>query len=689
MSQTDELAASEAAATNGHDKGALDPAIGRLLRSRNAVISLLVLVGFVIWAIFETKVRTTLIAVVAAVGGSAGLWIAANLVFDQVRERWRAFSALATGLVGAFVGIVIHGNNLTVGSGDGFLNWVIGPIVGAAIFAITGYVLATTEEASTRMAIGLGLGTGLGILIGALIRDELHPGLNVVPIIVCLALGVAIGGALSALRGKPPIGGALLGASLGWLAGAWGGADLGEGSILTSIIATVVATAALGAVLGRTNNPDKRARDVIDHKSRAVIFVGPALLFIFVMLVVPALRTGYLSLLDRTSDRFVWFDNYTDVFTDRVSLDVSDAGDFFTSRLTLLGVVILLAAAYLATRAKRETGKALELGNAAFGPLIAGGLLVTFGAFTALRGTIINNLWWVVMVTFASTAVGLAVAVLADNRRGEKLAKSLIFMPMAISLVGASIIWRFMYAARDTSKEQTGVLNALWVGLGNISTKSGIGWIVGLIVIGLLLLTALRFVGAALVAKNYSNAAIPGVVTLLLGWLFLRWTRLVGDGVGGFSIDPETGAVSPDTILFVQESPFNNVWLMVILIWIQTGFAMVILSAAIKAVPGEFIEAARMDGATESQIFWRITLPQIATTIGVVVTTLIVLVMKVFDIVKVVTNGQFDTQVLANDMFNQAFQNSNTGKGAALAMLIFISVLPVMYYNIRRMQEET
>ena len=94
---------------------------------------------------------------------------------------------------------------------------------------------------------------------------------------------------------------------------------------------------------------------------------------------------------------------------------------------------------------------------------------------------------------------------------------------------------------------------------------------------------------------------------------------------------------------------------MVILIWIQTGFAMVILSAAIKAVPDEIIEAARVDGATTSQIFWRVTLPQIATTIGVVVTTLIVLVMKVFDIVKVVTNGNFDTQVLANDMFNQAF----------------------------------
>ena len=138
----------------------------------------------------------------------------------------------------------------------------------------------------------------------------------------------------------------------------------------------------------------------------------------------------------------------------------------------------------------------------------------------------------------------------------------------------------------------------------------------------------------------------------------------------------------------MQESPYNNFWLMVILIWIQVGFSMVILSAAIKAVPTELIEAAKIDGATDAQVFWRVTLPQIATTIGVVVTTLIVLVMKVFDIVKVVTNGQFGTQVLANDMFQQAFNNINIGRGRALAMLILLSVLPVMYYNIRRMQKD-
>jgi len=127
---------------------------------------------------------------------------------------------------------------------------------------------------------------------------------------------------------------------------------------------------------------------------------------------------------------------------------------------------------------------------------------------------------------------------------------------------------------------------------------------------------------------------------------------------------------------------------MVVLIWIQTGFAMVILSAAIQSVPDEILEAARVDGATASQVFWRVTLPQIAPTIGVVVTTIIVLVMKVFDVVKVMTNSNFGTQVLANDMYNQAFNARNTGRGAALAMLIFISVMPVMVGNIRRMQRE-
>jgi alpha-glucoside transport system permease protein len=320
-------------------------------------------------------------------------------------------------------------------------------------------------------------------------------------------------------------------------------------------------------------------------------------------------------------------------------------------------------------------------------PLVVGGLFLAFAVFTVLRGTIINNLWWVAVVTGLSTSLGLAVAVLADRARGERFAKSIIFMPMAISLVGASVIWRFMYVARDSSKEQTGVMNALWVGLGRLSTGSGFWtWLVG-IVLTIAFVGLVALMGQALVRREWGKAVVPGVAALLLGWFLVRYFAIIGGGIGGQRSGPD-GEFVANPVNFVQEPPYNNFWLMVVLIWIQTGFSMVILSAAIKAVPTEFIEAARVDGATDSQIFWRVTLPQIAPTIGVVVTTLIVLVMKVYDIVKVMTNGNFGTQVLANDMFQQAFQFGNVGRGASLAVLIFISVLPVMIYNIRKMQRE-
>jgi alpha-glucoside transport system permease protein len=392
-------------------------------------------------------------------------------------------------------------------------------------------------------------------------------------------------------------------------------------------------------------------------------------------------------LLDRRSEKFVWLDNYQATFTEKASWDASNWTNMFTSYPFLIGVTILIIAAIIGTRQKRLTGRAVELGNPTVVPLVAGFLFVSFGAFTAMRGTIINNLWWVVTVTFFSTALGLAIAVLADQRAGEKIAKSIIFMPMALSLVGASIIWRFMYQTREVSKKQTGVLNAAWIGLGHLSTGSGLPTLIGAILLGVVLAIVGTFLARSLVRRAYGRAVVPAILLIFVGWIFLRYTQIVGGGIGGFR-STGSGETVGEAIVFVQESPYNNFWLMVILIWIQVGFSMVILSAAIKAVPTELIEAAKIDGASDSQVFWRVTLPQIGTTIGVVITTLIVLVMKVYDIVKVVTNGQFGTQVLANDMFQQAFSNINIGRGAALAMLIFISVLPVMYLNIRRMQRE-
>lgn len=638
--------------------------------------------------ITEEKMRSTVFTVVVSVAASAALWVGANLLFNETRGRWQRFLAISFGVLGALLGIVLHGNRLTLGSGTGFLTWVVGPLVGAAVFTAIGAALARTDDAGQRLAIGIGSGAVVGIGIGALIRSDYHPFIRPVPTIVCLGIGIAVGGLLAVLRKRSPISSVAWGAAIGWIFGAWGGADLGGGTIATSIIAALVPALLIGFAIGRTSNPDYRGRAEIDNASRAYIFLGPALLFIFIMLVVPTLRTIFLSLLGSDSEEFVGVDNYVDVFTDRQSWDASEWTNLFTSRLTLIGVVLLAIAAVLGVVMKKRTGRAVELGNPTSGPLVAGGLFVAFGVFTAVRGTIANNLWWVVSVTIFSTAMGLAVAVLADNKKGEKIAKALIFLPMAISLVGASIIWRFVYQARDTSQPQTGIINAAWTRLGDASTGSGLPNIVGIIVLGLIVVGSLIFLVRSLTTQEYSRAVVPGVMTLFFGWLFLKYLGIIGLGLGGFEVRDGELTGDSDTVLFVQEGPFNNLFLMIILIWIQTGFAMVILSAAIKAVPDELIEAAQIDGATESQVFWRVTLPQISTTIGVVVTTIIVLVMKVFDIVKVTTNGQFDTNVLANDMFDEAFNIRNAGVGAALAILIFVSVLPVMIGNIRKMQKE-
>ena len=184
-----------------------------------------------------------------------------------------------------------------------------------------------------------------------------------------------------------------------------------------------------------------------------------------------------------------------------------------------------------------------------------------------------------------------------------------------------------------------------------------------------------------------AQAIVAGslAVSAALGYLIFRF---LGPGIGGYTTSELTGEIIADPVLFIQEGPWNNFWLMVVFIWIQTGFAMVIFSAAIKSVPGDLLEAARIDGATESQTFWRVTVPQIFPTIGVVVTTLIVTVLKVFDIPKVMTNGNFDTQVLANEMWQRAFTELDFGLGSAVAVILFIGVLPVMAINIRRMQRE-
>lgn len=223
------------------------------------------------------------------------------------------------------------------------------------------------------------------------------------------------------------------------------------------------------------------------------------------------------------------------------------------------------------------------------------------------RQSLLNNLLWLLIVPAMSTFFGLIIAALTDRIGWGNIAKSLIFMPMAISFIGASIIWKFVYDYRAEGSEQIGVLNAV---------------------------------------VEYFGGTPQAWITV----------------------------------------PFwNNIFLMVILIWIQTGFAMVILSAALRGISEETVEAAVLDGANGLQIFFKILIPQIWGTIAVVWTTITILVLKVFDIVLAMTNGQWSTQVLANMMFDWMFRGGGDfGRGAAIAVIIMFAVLPVMVWNIKQ-----
>jgi alpha-glucoside transport system permease protein len=202
------------------------------------------------------------------------------------------------------------------------------------------------------------------------------------------------------------------------------------------------------------------------------------------------------------------------------------------------------------------------------------------------------------------------VAILADRSRFENLAKSLVFLPMAISMVGAGVIWNFIYEVRDAADPQIGLLNAIVVGLGG-QPKA--------------------------------------------------WTALI--------------------------QPWNNLFLIVILIWLQSGFAMVLFSAAIKGIPAEILEAGRIDGATEVQLFFRVILPFIRGTVITVSTTIIIFTLKIFDVVIVMTGGQFGTEVIATQFYRQYFSNRNFGFGSSIAMVLLIAVIPVMIYNLRQFRD--
>jgi len=639
------------------------------------------------------RVISTIVGVAVAVIGSGVIFIGANKLFDVAPRRWSWFTALVGGLTGLFTFSILWGNRVIESP-------VVWTVVATAIGTAMGYLLGSMTDMRARLAVGAAGGGVLGLIAGMNMRNFIQvftegnntfeyttpiPNLDYGELALWTAIGLAVGGAIWALRGrkKPVVRSVLLWGSIGWAIGAFGAPNLNSASRNDAILACAILGLGLGAVAGLGRLPDKIDLRRIETGSRKYIFLTPALFFIGASLVVPTIRTFWLSFLDGRGEEAVGFRNYWSVFTDANIIDVSNWTNVFTSRMFLIGLIVIAIGVGAARLAGNKRGDPFEFGPGTISPMVLGVFLIAFAIFATMRGTIINNLWWVFTVTAVATSLGLAVAVLADRSKRENLAKSIIFMPMAISFVGAGIIWRFMYIARPPQRNQTGVLNSFWVWLGQIS-NSGSGKTIAVVILGLLVAGL-----AVLALRGYrggNNGVAVGSVVTALPFLWLIY-KFLGPGLGGFTVIEASGLVQAQPVQFTSESPFNNVWLMVVLIWIQTGFTMVIFSAAIKAVPGELIEAAKVDGATESQTFWRVTIPQIAPTIGVVVTTLIVTVMKVFDIVRVMTAGNFDTNVIANEMYDKAFTEFNFGVGSALAMVLFLAILPIMYYNIRRMQK--
>ncbi|MEM7274148.1 MAG: sugar ABC transporter permease [Actinomycetota bacterium] len=630
-----------------------------------------------------------------------GLLAFVGRAIDRYEGTTRYMPALAA--IGVLVGAGYGWTYVEDFPGDTIINLLWWPVIAGAVTGLAGWALAKTDDPMRRLGVGLAAGAGLGLLFGFTLKTRYLPALKLVPLLAWPIGLAAVGAAISTARSRMtggvgnPVRAALWLALVGWGIGAWAVPTLGGGTRAEGLMAFVIPGLILGALVGLSRQADTVRKAEIDQRSRGFIFLGPAMLFIFAALIVPTIITFILSF--RSDDRsaeVVGFENYQNVLSAESNLDFSGWRGIFTSNLTWIGLVLGAIAVTVALIMGRQQGRRTAFTPHSAGMGVLAIVLFSFAIFTNLRGTIINNLWWIFGVTTFATCFGLAVAAWADGIKGERVAKSLIFMPMAISLVGASIIWRFMYTPRDPSKEQTGVMNAFWVWLGDKTSGAsdlGIGvfdWhffsLPGrAVAVVIFLAISAGFAYAAW--RSFHRDGLAGLIGFGLAALvplYFVAQILFDGGIGGLQ-DPNPPG---PTILFRESGPFNNWWLMMVMLWIETGFAMVILSAAIKAVPAEFIEAAKIDGADDTQVFWRIIVPQIAPTIGVVVTTIIVKVTKVFDIVKVMTNGNFDTNVLANEMINQSFQFANPGTGSTLAVLLFLSVLPVMVVNVLRMQRE-
>ena len=300
-----------------------------------------------------------------------------------------------------------------------------------------------------------------------------------------------------------------------------------------------------------------------------------------------------------------------------------------------------------------------------------------------------NNLLWLIVVPAASTAFGLLVAQLTDRIKWGSIAKSLIFMPMAISFVGAGVIFKLIYETRPADQNQIGVLNAVWLQFdGGIGSFLFLQLLPGIMLLAFAAIVAyVGWIFVRPIAESKERGGGAGYVPLRLfvaaAALYLVYLSLTSL-VGVFTFSYPYG--EPQTWLTI---PFwNSFLLMVVLIWIQTGFAMVILSAALRGIPEETVEAAIVDGANPFQIFFKIKVPQIMGTIVVVWTTITITVLKVFDIVFAMTNGQWETQVMANYMYDKMFRANDWGVGSASAMIIMLLVTPILVWNIYNARKE-
>jgi alpha-glucoside transport system permease protein len=330
---------------------------------------------------------------------------------------------------------------------------------------------------------------------------------------------------------------------------------------LTATVAIIWGVGGVALLYWVFNGIVERLPDVWTHRLQPFVFVGPAMAILIWYLAFPALRTFYLSLFDR----------------DGPPPDVGFLQSFATDAFVGLSNYVAIFEERLLTEALR------------------------------------NNLMWIVFGSTASVAMGLLVATLADRSKFERVAKSLIFLPMAISFVGASVIWNFMYEIRPIELPQIGLLNAIIVALGGSPVA------------------------------------------------FDKWVAI---------------------------QPWNNLFLILIVVWLQAGYAMVLFSAALKGIPGEILEAARVDGAKELQVFFKIMIPYIMGTIITVWTTVVIFTLKIFDIVWVMTGGQYGTHVIATQFYRQSFTARNSGYGSAIAIVLLITVIPVLIYNLRQFRQQ-